>query len=111
MSLSEPSFARTRVSSTSALVIPVASQVEQRGRPTLPRKSPLLLFTSLNTTSARSSWRHSPKPAAKSMDRTRSEEHTSELQSHHDLVCRLLLEKKKKSKIQAALGLLMTHYI
>src|SRR5437773_6600334 len=25
----------------------------------------------------------------------RSEEHTSELQSHHDLVCRLLLEKKK----------------
>src|SRR5437773_8959802 len=28
----------------------------------------------------------------------RSEEHTSELQSHHDLVCRLLLEKKKKTK-------------
>src|SRR5437773_9063782 len=26
----------------------------------------------------------------------RSEEHTSGLQSHHDLVCRLLLEKKKK---------------
>src|SRR5437773_4019343 len=26
---------------------------------------------------------------------TRSEEHTSELQSHHDLVCRPLLEKKK----------------
>src|SRR5437773_3599741 len=30
----------------------------------------------------------------------RSEEHTSELQSHHDLVCRLLLEKKKKNKKQ-----------
>src|SRR6266540_7413134 len=28
----------------------------------------------------------------------RSEEHTSELQAHHDLVCRLLLEKKKKKK-------------
>src|SRR5438034_8810397 len=28
---------------------------------------------------------------------TRSEEHTSELQSHSDLVCRLLLEKKKKN--------------
>src|SRR5437773_8215635 len=27
----------------------------------------------------------------------RSEEHTSELQSHHDLVCRLLLEKKKQN--------------
>src|SRR5438067_4036623 len=30
----------------------------------------------------------------------RSEEHTSELQSRFDLVCRLLLEKKKKKKIQ-----------
>src|SRR5438105_12151831 len=32
------------------------------------------------------------------MDATRSEEHTSELQSRVDLVCRLLLEKKKKKK-------------
>src|SRR5437773_3710173 len=31
-------------------------------------------------------------------EQDRSEEHTSELQSHHDLVCRLLLEKKKKRK-------------
>src|SRR5690242_21540533 len=31
-------------------------------------------------------------------DMMRSEEHTSELQSHVNLVCRLLLEKKKKSK-------------
>src|SRR5690242_20983927 len=30
--------------------------------------------------------------------RGRSEEHTSELQSHVNLVCRLLLEKKKKEK-------------
>src|SRR5204863_8797490 len=29
------------------------------------------------------------------LDRARSEEHTSELQSRRDLVCRLLLEKKK----------------
>src|SRR5438132_5313428 len=29
---------------------------------------------------------------------SRSEEHTSELQSHSDLVCRLLLEKKKKKE-------------
>src|SRR5260370_28088248 len=29
----------------------------------------------------------------------RSEEHTSELQSHLNLVCRLLLEKKKKEKL------------
>src|SRR5260370_19792199 len=31
--------------------------------------------------------------------RRRSEEHTSELQSHLNLVCRLLLEKKKKDKL------------
>src|SRR5260221_8268194 len=34
----------------------------------------------------------------------RSEEHTSELQSHSDLVCRLLLEKKKYSRIAAGPG-------
>src|SRR5215204_2510535 len=33
----------------------------------------------------------------KRQPRRRSEEHTSELQSHSDLVCRLLLEKKKKN--------------
>src|SRR5438132_3155439 len=35
-------------------------------------------------------WRSGPRAAG-----GRSEEHTSELQSHSDLVCRLLLEKKK----------------
>src|SRR2546430_7995637 len=33
-------------------------------------------------------------------DAHRSEEHTSELQSQSNLVCRLLLEKKKKNKIK-----------
>src|SRR5260221_1492730 len=41
----------------------------------------------------RGSW---PDPASGS----RSEEHTSELQSHSDLVCRLLLEKKKTLSIR-----------
>src|SRR5437773_5385441 len=36
------------------------------------------------------------QPGSKVVFDPRSEEHTSELQSHHDLVCRLLLEKKKK---------------
>src|SRR5438270_5275443 len=35
---------------------------------------------------------------ARSRSPTRSEEHTSELQSQSNLVCRLLLEKKKKNK-------------
>src|SRR5476649_1303654 len=38
---------------------------------------------------------HPPHPGG---DRCRSEEHTSELQSHSDLVCRLLLEKKKQRR-------------
>src|SRR2546421_5026060 len=40
-----------------------------------------------------------PSPGRESTDRSapiRSEEHTSELQSRSDLVCRLLLEKKKR---------------
>src|SRR5207249_10369075 len=36
------------------------------------------------------------KPANVSLWKERSEEHTSELQSRFDLVCRLLLEKKKQ---------------
>src|SRR5690242_20939587 len=42
--------------------------------------------------------RHRERPAVPRPHR-RSEEHTSELQSHVNLVCRLLLEKKKKEKL------------
>src|SRR5690242_20965719 len=44
---------------------------------------------------AYSAWPFSPK---------RSEEHTSELQSHVKIVCRLLLEKKKKSHLITVSG-------
>src|SRR2546426_6873360 len=37
------------------------------------------------------------EPTARELERERSEEHTSELQSPCNLVCRLLLEKKKKT--------------
>src|SRR5699024_12786696 len=40
-------------------------------------------------------WRTAPSPRCRRKDPPRSEEHTSELQSRFDLVCRLLLEKKK----------------
>src|SRR2546430_5652968 len=46
---------------------------------------------------ARSS-RRSPASRSRSCCGSRSEEHTSELQSQSNLVCRLLLEKKKKKK-------------
>src|SRR2546430_6882527 len=45
------------------------------------------------------------------MVRLRSEEHTSELQSQSNLVCRLLLEKKKKtSQINAPQNKITCHY-
>src|SRR5438034_3093552 len=61
---------------------------------------------SSNLPSAASSDRASPClicPASSKV--MRSEEHTSELQSHSDLVCRLLLEKKKKNKTQSTINI------
>src|SRR6478672_13401852 len=63
-----------------------------------PPRSTLFPYTTLFR-----SWKppHTPDVRARSGSlRTffRSEEHTSELQSRSDLVCRLLLEKKKKTK-------------
>src|SRR2546422_7966184 len=42
---------------------------------------------------------HVPRPVGVHQDLERSEEHTSELQSRLHLVCRLLLEKKKKKEM------------
>src|SRR5258706_6366980 len=53
------------------------------------------------TASPRSLWQCTDHTALSEFGiRSRSEEHTSELQSLTNLVCRLLLEKKKKSKIE-----------
>src|SRR5260370_24197289 len=49
-------------------------------------------------------WRGALQPTERERMR-RSEEHTSELQSHLNLVCRLLLEKKKKQKLRILLTL------
>src|SRR5438034_4367884 len=46
---------------------------------------------------SREGQKHAPRNRRRAST-MRSEEHTSELQSHSDLVCRLLLEKKKKKK-------------
>src|SRR5438067_7723648 len=71
-----------------------------------PPRSTLFPYTTLfrsRTTRSRS-WASSPprdaavRRRADTRGRPRSEEHTSELQSRFDLVCRLLLEKKKKIK-------------
>src|SRR5260221_7740470 len=49
-----------------------------------------------------SAWRLDRRGMVHADRRWRSEEHTSELQSHSDLVCRLLLEKKKKDAVRGA---------
>src|ERR1039458_10804022 len=60
-----------------------------------PPRSTLFPYTTLfRSPSGRSRWRGSRRTTS-SPPETRSEEHTSELQSLRHLVCRLLLEKKK----------------
>src|SRR5260370_20399930 len=69
-----------------------------------PPRSTLFPYTTLfrsQTAEATAWWDRLDDPAAladergEGLDHHRSEEHTSELQSHLNLVCRLLLEKKK----------------
>src|SRR5258708_30300697 len=69
-----------------------------------PPRSTLFPYTTLFRSEDASFWKAADKtsflidgqhPVQNRMDRVRSEEHTSELQSPDHLVCRLLLEKKK----------------
>src|SRR5436305_10001833 len=68
-----------------------------------PPRSTLFPYTTLfRSRTERCWWGRSPRArlscAASGARQTRSEEHTSELQSRPHLVCRLLLEKKKTTK-------------
>src|SRR5260370_37686399 len=58
------------------------------------RESPLLDLLRFNRAEGTIRWKHR-RMLLLDADAMRSEEHTSELQSHLNLVCRLLLEKKK----------------
>src|SRR5438067_5391752 len=78
-----------------------------------PPRSTLFPYTTLFRSRRRPSPPPTPRPVAAGLDHlahllallgasgrgVRSEEHTSELQSRFDLVCRLLLEKKKNTII------------
>src|SRR5216683_7138386 len=69
-----------------------------------PPRSTLFPYTTLFRSASARRPARSPGSASRGrrvrVPRPRSEEHTSELQSRSDLVCRLLLEKKKKNKKQ-----------
>src|SRR5256885_13230822 len=63
-----------------------------------PPRSTLFPYTTLFRSAQCDQHAHAPQSMSDSCDSTlRSEEHTSELQSPCNLVCRLLLEKKKKT--------------
>src|SRR2546430_11874751 len=67
-----------------------------------PPRSTLFPYTTLFRSDPPSSW--TPRSAFAivfSLTENRSEEHTSELQSQSNLVCRLLLEKKKKKILKS----------
>src|SRR5437868_7546845 len=49
-------------------------------------------------------WRRKRRDGGGLCGRPRSEEHTSELQSRFDLVCRLLLEKKKQLEVSGGIA-------
>src|SRR2546430_13101573 len=76
------------------------------------------LFRSIRRTGRHDSLRDRPEPhpppdqprgrGGRTLD-DRSEEHTSELQSQSNLVCRLLLEKKKRLYLRAILNVCRTH--
>src|SRR5471030_3229199 len=65
-----------------------------------PPRSTLFPYTTLFRSARRSLAPACRDTARRRPGRRRSEEHTSELQSLRHLVCRLLLEKKKRAKIE-----------
>src|SRR5438445_6661118 len=85
----------------------------------LPPRSTLFPYTTLFRSTSFCRFTHPSREtmttlSSSTMKRTtRSEEHTSELQSRQYLVCRLLLEKKKKNEIveQTELHTRETHHL
>src|SRR6266700_6327295 len=65
-----------------------------------PPRSTLFPYTTLSRSAPPASASPGMAPAGWPSCRSRSEEHTSELQSRENLVCRLLLDKKKKTTSQ-----------
>src|SRR2546427_4668325 len=61
---------------------------------------PIILATSASGEESAVEWVKKGECLSLLFLKARSEEHTSELQSQSNLVCRLLLEKKKKKKIK-----------
>src|SRR5699024_4583860 len=89
----------SRISRSRRLAIRlVSSRVVKSATPT-----PFFVSGAIQSVSSKGSVVRSCSAAPRAAGRAlRSEEHTSELQSRFDLVCRLLLEKKKKEREQVS---------
>src|SRR6266576_4589018 len=70
-----------------------------------PPRSTLFPYTTLFRPRGRARCPGRGRPATSHQRRSRSEEHTSELQSRRDLVCRLLLEKKKTNAYMSKMSI------
>src|SRR2546427_3174085 len=77
---------------------PVRSQLGRQGVVMFPNKTKVLLILTQDVLDRARVLAGEATTALKLPVSLRSEEHTSELQSQSNLVCRLLLEKKKKEK-------------
>src|SRR5699024_11938697 len=90
-----PSFPTRRSSDLATATAMLAA-----GDPIVVRHGRIAVQSTITTSTLQSAVAHAAKDEAtlgqKGIGIPRSEEHTSELQSRFDLVCRLLLEKKKK---------------
>src|SRR2546430_11956212 len=75
---------------------------------TLSLHDALPIFSCEEFKRSRTAWTMSGVPSARN-NRPRSEEHTSELQSQSNLVCRLLLEKKKVPAVAASQNEYLRH--
>src|SRR2546430_3538260 len=79
-------------------LFPYTTLFRSRVRPTAASRAPSTRWTTDSSGASRCKESRTARAAA------RSEEHTSELQSQSNLVCRLLLEKKKNRYIELVAG-------
>src|SRR5437867_7461013 len=92
----EPFFPKSRLRSTAGTILRFAGmrtrrQKSRHAHATQNRRQTVVAFADQNKNAI---------ARAEFLSHPRSEEHTSELQSPYDLVCRLLLEKKNKIKYE-----------
>src|SRR5438046_7344868 len=86
------------IAATPAVPTHCTSCASTGGTPSCKRATRIVGIKCMISPLSAANWRENAGSEAAQLGQIRSEEHTSELQSLTNLVCRLLLEKKKKNK-------------